>query len=228
MIDYLYEKAEQFDELGFAKVVIDHDAYLLDVEGNEYKVAYRLEEVDESVTALDLRGQPADTFPSEILNHTQLKVLIFGNTAWMNEGKFGVLPPEIGRLEQLKFLDLANQDLKVLPAAIGALKNLQILNLSGNKLETLPIEITELKNLKTLDLYSNQLNALPEGIGTLKKLEDLNLSQNALKNLPAEIGQLHNLQYLNLGGNYFNTLPEQFSALKNLEELYLFQNQFQI
>lgn len=226
VIDYRYDKAEQFDEPGFAKVMKDQDAYLLDVDGNEYKVAYSLESLDETTTALDLRGVTLDHFPEKILRQTQLEVLIAGNETWINEGKFGVLLPEIGQLQQLRFLDLANLDLKILPAEIGALKNLKVLNLNGNKLETLPAEIRELKNLKTLNLYGNQLNALPEGIGAFKNLTHLNLSQNALKTLPVEIGQLQNLQYLNLGGNYFSTLPEQIGALQNLQELYLFQNQF--
>lgn len=226
VIDYRYEKAEQFDEPGFAKVMKDQDAYLLDVEGREYQVAYSLESLHESVTALDLRGKSLDSFPVEILAHPQLEVLILGRHPWMDKGRFGVLPPEIGQLQQLRFLDVANMDLKTLPVEIGALKKLQNLDLNGNKLETLPAEITELQNLKTLDLYGNQLNALPEGIGAFKNLAKLNLSQNALKTVPAEIGQLQNLQYLNLGGNYFTTLPEQFGALQNLQELYLFQNQF--
>ncbi len=70
----------------------------------------------------------------------------------MDKGKFGVLPPEIGQLQQLRFLDVANMDLKTLPVEIGALKKLQNLDINGNKLETLPAEITELKNLKTLNL----------------------------------------------------------------------------
>jgi len=226
VIDYRYEKAEQFDELGFAKVIRDRETYLLDSEGHDYKVAYSLEALDESVTALDLRGNPSDTFPTEILAQPQLKVLIFGNTAWTDKGKFGVLPPEIGQLDQLQFLELAYLDLKALPAEIGALKNLKVLKLNGNQLETLPAEITELKNLKTLDVYGNQLNALPDGISAFKYLTRLNLSQNALTTLPAALGQLQNLQFLNLGGNYFSTFPDQFGALQNLQELYLFQNQF--
>jgi len=225
VIDYLYEKAEQFDEPGFAKVMKDQGEYLLDADGNEFKVAYSLETLDEYITALDLRGKPLDSFPAEILAHPQLQVLIFGREPWMDGGKFGVLPPEIGRLQQLVFLDLANMHLKILPAEIGALKNLKILNLRGNKLETLPAEFRELKNLKTLDIYGNYLTALPEGIGAFKNLTWLDLSQNALKILPAEIGQLQKLQHLNLGGNYLSTLPEQFGALQNLHELHLFQNQ---
>jgi Leucine-rich repeat (LRR) protein len=226
VIDYQYEKAEQFDEPGFAKVMKDQGEYLLDADGNEYKVAYSLETLDEFTTALDLRGKPLDSFPAEILAHPQLEVLIFGREAWMDRGKFGILPAEIGQLQQLVFLDLANMYLKILPAEIGALKNLKFLNLKGNKLETLPAEFRELKNLKTLNLYGNYLSVLPEGIGAFKNLTWLDLSQNALKILPAEIGQLQNLQTANLGGNYLSTLPEQIGGLQSLQELYLFQNQF--
>ncbi len=55
-------------------------------------------------------------------------------------------------------LDLRYQELKTLPKEIGKLKNLKELNLWQNQLKALPKEIGYLKMLKRLNLRNNKLS----------------------------------------------------------------------
>lgn len=226
VIDYKYVKAEQFDNTGFAKVKKKYEDnsdslinFLLDTTGKEYKVAYKLSDLSKDVTALDLRGERLDRFPLEIIQHTQLLVLLLGEQSFLS------LPAEIGQLTALQILDLSVDSLPALPPEIGQLKNLQTLNLSYNTLRYLPPELGQLKALRTLNLighinlYNEQFRTLPPEIGQLKALQKLNLSQNHLEALPAEIGQLTALQILNLNNNQLTDLPAEIGQLKNLQEL---------
>jgi len=80
-----------------------------------------------------------------------------------------------------------------LPPEIGQLTNLDYLNLKNNELTGLPPEIGQLSNLLGLILSNNQLTELPEEIGQLSNLYWLWLDGNLLTELPSEICQLPNL-----------------------------------
>jgi internalin A len=72
----------------------------------------------------------------------------------------------IGRLINLKLLDLSGQRLTTLPAGIGSLTSLETLNLRENRLTALPPEIGSLTALKKLFLHGNvQLGLPPEVLG---------------------------------------------------------------
>ena len=64
-------------------------------------------------------------------------------------------------------LSLFGNYLTSLPPEIGLLTNLTYLDLENNELTSLPPEIGLLTNLTTLDLGSNELTSLPPEIGTL-------------------------------------------------------------
>ncbi|MEL6938273.1 MAG: COR domain-containing protein [Cyanobacteria bacterium J06598_1] len=139
------------------------------------------------------------------------------------------LPPEIGRLTQLKTLILGRWDpetssllgnnLKTLPEAIGMLRELRSLNLMDNQLTALPEIFGQLKSLTSLYLSNNQLSALPEGIGQLKSLTALDLWNNQLSALPEGIGQLKSLTALDLSNNQLTALPKWFNVFENLNSL---------
>ncbi len=141
--------------------------------------------------------------------------------------EFKELPSEIGRLVNLKFLNLTNNELTTLPEEIGELKNLEVLSLRGNLLQSLPVEIGNLKNLKKLDLNKNQLKDIPAEIGKLTKLEMLILKGNKITSLPDEIGNLSNLKKIVLESNKLETLPSTIGNLINLESLYLRDNKLE-
>ncbi len=111
------------------------------------------------------------------------------------------LPPEIGGLASLQYLNLSENQLTALPPEIGGLTSLQSLDLSHNQLTALPPEIGRLASLQTLDLSHNQLTALPPEIGQLVSLQTLDLRYNQLTALPPEMANLTHLRHLNLHGN---------------------------
>lgn len=192
-----WDRAEQFDMSGFAKVRKDGRDYLLHITGREYPVTYTLDTINPGISAVDLRGTRLDSFPVTILKHPQLKVLILNGTP-DNNNNLKSLPPEISRLDNLQFLYLRYCQLAALPEQIGDLKELQYLDLSNNNLTYLPRRIEELKGQKTYWSFKNPIN--PYEIGALLELD---LSYNELNTLPLQLGALQNLQKLNLSGNPF-------------------------
>lgn len=134
------------------------------------------------------------------------------------------LPPEIGRLTNLRELRLHGNRLTGLPAEIGQLANLQVLYLPFQKLTELPTEIGQLTNLRWLNLYGNRLTELPTKIGQLTNLEYLSLSRNPLVQLPSQIGQLTNLRELFVESRDLTEVPPELGQLTNLEYLQLMDN----
>jgi Leucine-rich repeat (LRR) protein len=179
-----WDKAEQFEwETDFAAVKKDGKNYILDTLGNTYRVAYDLATMDSSVVALDLSDVQLDSFPTPVLQYTQLQVLILNH-----------------------FYNRKRKSLRTLPSEIAKLKNLKTLQLTYCNLDSLPIQIGELKNLTTLDLVGNKLQSLPIQIGELKNLTELYLRDNKLQSLPVQIGKLKNLIALYL---IFNPIPKE-------------------
>ncbi|KAL3582280.1 hypothetical protein D5086_016612 [Populus alba] len=89
-----------------------------------------------------------------------------------------------------------------LPPEIGCLSNLEFLDLSFNKIKSLPNEITYLNALISLKVSNNKLVELPSSLSSLQLLESLDLSNNRLTSLGSiELTSMHNLQYLNLQYN---------------------------
>ena len=218
-----WEKAEQFDYTGFAKVKKYEDGslvdYLLDTLGKTYRVAYEIKDLSPDIRALDLSDKELSAIPKVIFDYPALEVLL------LNQNKLSELPKRIGELKNLTDLYLGKNKLSSLPAQFGELKNLTSLDLSYNQLSGLPAQIGELKNLTSLDLNVNQLSSLPEQIGQLKNLISLDLSVNEFSSLPEQIGQLKNLISLYLTSNQLSSLPQQIGDLKNLRSLYLTSNQ---
>jgi Leucine-rich repeat (LRR) protein len=142
----------------------------------------------------------------------------------------GSIPPEVGNLHFLNYLQLAfNQLSSNIPTSIGGLSNLEYLYLANNQLTgDIPSELGELSNLLYLQLSLNQLTgSIPPELGDLTNLIDLRLSSNQLGgNIPIQLGSLQNLRYLYLNNNQFsNNIPSELGSLSNLQYLYLHSNQ---
>lgn len=131
------------------------------------------------------------------------------------------VPPEIGKLTNLKWLVLSVNQLKRLPPEIGNLQNVEYLSLHRNELTELPAEIGKMTGVKILRVFNNRLTSLPPEIGLLRNLEELDVSRNrGLTQLPDELGQLENLRKLVLNQTALESLPGPLLAkLKNLREL---------
>ncbi len=120
-------------------------------------------------------------------------------------GLSGEMPPELGNLENLKWLFLWGNELNgEIPAELGNLENLKWLTLGGNELSgEIPTELGNLENLEGLNLHDNQLSGeIPAELGNLANLRELHLDENELNGeIPTELGNLANLERLDLGLN---------------------------
>ena len=158
------------------------------------------------------------------------------------------LPESIGKLKQLKILDLGYNKLVKLPKELRNLVGITRLNLMFNLFTEIPLMIRKMVTLKELEFQGNNLTELPswinkltfmtgmdfghnklevlhENIGNHPKLLYLDLWNNKLSNLPNTIGQLTELKLLGLSRNQIVTLPESIGNLSNLTSLALDSNQ---
>uniref|UniRef100_A0A672LNJ4 Leucine rich repeat containing 7 n=1 Tax=Sinocyclocheilus grahami TaxID=75366 RepID=A0A672LNJ4_SINGR len=195
---------------------------------------------------------------TQLLNLTQL---------FLNDAFLEYLPPEVlEQIHSLKELWLDNNSLQTIPGSIGKLRQLRYLDLAKNRIESLDADISGCESLEDLLLSSNMLQQLPDTIGEvplltllkylgipmmkitglshLFKWENLaiiscsvlqigncrnvtvmSLRSNKIEFLPDEIGQMTKLRVLNLSDNRLKNLPFTFTKLKDLAALWLSDNQ---
>ncbi|KAG5408293.1 hypothetical protein IGI04_004612 [Brassica rapa subsp. trilocularis] len=95
----------------------------------------------------------------------------------------GPLPPELGKLDQLRILMLHNNNLYgSIPTALGNCTSLEEIYLHNNFFTgPIPSEMGNLSMLKNLDISNNDLTgAIPVSLGQLEKLTSFNVSNNFL------------------------------------------------
>ncbi|MEM8505029.1 MAG: COR domain-containing protein [Cyanobacteria bacterium P01_D01_bin.1] len=162
----------------------------------------------EKWTTLDLAGEGLSELPPEIGKLTNLKTLVLGR--WdKTKGKYG---------------KILSNDFRTLPDEIEQLTELRSLFLYGNKLQSLPSGISKLKQLRNLTLAGNQLDVFPPEIESLTRLVALDISDNKLRDIPEAIGALDQLRTLNLSFNSLSSLPQSLEKLQRLESLSLLEN----
>ena len=133
----------------------------------------------------------------------------------------GALPPELGDLAALEYLNLGNNQISSVPAEIGDLTNLVTLYLDKLQLNSVPATIGQLSNLEYLSLNDNNLSTLPGSIGNLSKVVSLHLKQNQLATLPPSTGQMSSLESLFMYRNPLTSLPEALAQAPKLRGLFL-------
>ena len=92
-----------------------------------------------------------------------------------NNNLSGYLPQTIGRLHNLRTLELQHNKLLSLPDGLRELVNLQVLNVAGNQLTGLPMDVLETLPIVDLNASNNAMvGALfPFSVSGLAKLERL-------------------------------------------------------
>ena len=187
-------------------------SFLLDTDGTTYRAAYQIDEVTFETKAVDLRDKPLSSFPAELLDNYQLKIILLDGSR-ERPNSMETIPKDIARLRNLQRLSLSHCELKTLPNSIGQLKKLNVLNLSNNQLKNLPASLGDLSFLTSLNLTDNELKRLPPSIGNLVNLRSLNLEYNRITQLPLTLKNLElRLQNINLKLNPIER--ENYSKLK--------------
>ena len=158
--------------------------------------------------SLDL---PTD-FIQSCLNLRDIKYI--SNEAWK-------LPPSLSRASRLTILDVSNNRLEQLEhAELGRLQGLISLKLANNRLRSLPDYFGSFRSMRTLNISSNFLESFPAFLCDLEGLVDLDMSFNSISNLPDEIGKLKNLERFVITNNRLTgSLPTSFANLINLKEV---------
>ncbi|XP_060672196.1 MDIS1-interacting receptor like kinase 2-like isoform X1 [Ziziphus jujuba] len=155
------------------------------------------------------------------LNSSSFPNLVHLNLA--EAGFVGSIPPAIGTLSKLAYLNLSNNNLT------GNLSNLRVLNLSSNQINgRMPSTLGLLFNLTHLDISSNKIEGeLPNSLACLDQLVELTASYNAINgSIPWDIGKLNYLISLSLSGNMLSgPLPSTIGQLTRLTTLSLASNQ---
>lgn len=113
-----------------------------------------LQTSDESAYIVDLSGQGLTRVSDVVFRNTDTEELNLANNALS-----GSLPGEIRFLQNLKVLNLSNNQFTGVPAEIGQLQNLEVLDLSNNGITGLPSELGNLRNLKILNVSGNDYSA---------------------------------------------------------------------
>merc|ERR1719399_644448 len=121
--------------------------------------------------------------------------------------KLKTIPDEIGKLQNLKDLNLYGTAITGLPEGVFELplKSLNIGNCKKLPLDVIDTICQKLSQLESLDLSGLEMTALPPSIGDCTALTSLNLrSCKQLKSLPEGVFELP-LKFLNIG--YCKKLP---------------------
>jgi len=141
----------------------------------------------------------------------------------------GPIPPELANLSGLTWLDLEHNGLTgPIPPELGSLSGLTWLYLDNNDLRgPIPPELVDLSELRTLDLGNNNLTGpIPSEIENLSGLRWLDLGNNDLTGaIPPELGELAGLTRLDLGDNDLTgPVPPELGSLSSLVRLDLATN----
>lgn len=123
----------------------------------------------EKVIKLELRKNKLKTFPTAILQFTNLQYLD------LSKNNIRELPAEIAKLKSLQYFSISRNNVQELTPEIGELTNLYYLNVNQNDLTALPAQIGKLEKLRNLDLWSNNIDKFPEELKDMKSLKLLDL-----------------------------------------------------
>ena len=129
-----------------------------------------------------------------------------------------------GRLTEL---NLSNFFIIGIPEIIQNLDELKVLDLSDNEIFFLNNAIVEIHKLEVLNLINNPLMALPNAIGNLTTLKNISINSSNLDSLPISFGELDSLEFVFINNTQIKNIPEGLSITPNLQTLHLSDNQIE-
>jgi len=131
------------------------------------------------------------------------------------------IPDSIGNCTLIESIELKKTSIESIPNSLGQLLILKSLVINEGKLKRIPAEIGKCKQLECLKIMFNRIDQIPVSLKNLQKLNTLYLTGNNLSKVPDEIGLLQNLEVLVLSGNPITELPKSFRQLKKLKALFI-------
>ncbi|TWF40322.1 leucine rich repeat (LRR) protein [Chitinophaga polysaccharea] len=135
----------------------------------------------------------------------------------------------LGRLIQLRTLNLFDNKLTDIPESIGCLTELDYLQLGMNKIDYLPESIGHCANIRHFEVFSNALTKIPLQLKKVSHLESLNIADNQITRIENVPDQIHRLSIYSNPVDYINPQTlERFQALiaENFNE-YLYVDSLQ-
>ncbi len=133
------------------------------------------------------------------------------------------LPEKLFEFEKTEILKLSRNNLLNF-TGIERLENLKYLYLDENSLKLFPHEIFELKKLIFLNARNNQLHYFSKKMEKLDSLLYLNLENNLISYIPEQTKNFKSLRYLNLSNNRLSVLSKSLLISSELSELHLDTN----
>lgn len=149
----------------------------------------------------------------------------------LKEAKVDSLPNELGKLFNLRYLNLSGTGIKELPTSVNRLRNLQTLDIRRTKVNILPNGITELHNLRHLLAYGKDIAAehfayirgvqVPGKLWKLKNVQVLNcIEANAdIARKIKKMTKLRRIELTNVKEEYMKNLCSSIDKLKFLHHL---------
>ncbi len=147
---------------------------------------HHLIDIPEAITSLAEMISSLNLSRNTMRQLTNIDRFIVLTALLLHDNRLAQLPPEIGKLQLLRKLDVSSNQLTELAFEIGALKRLTHLLVADNKLNSLVESIGQIASLTVLDVSNNNLNSLPKQLGSLP-LKLFKVSGNPLKNAPQEL-----------------------------------------
>jgi Leucine-rich repeat (LRR) protein len=171
----------------------------------------------ERVTALKLTGLQLLSLPPQIGVLDQLKYMT------LTDNLLDSLPDQLWDLANLVELDLGGNRLAALSPKVAKLDKLLLLGLRDNDLPSLPVEVYALPNVSTLLLAGNQLDTLAEAIADPPFLKYVDASGNQLRSVPYTMAAM-DLDSLDLSSNVMVSLPDLITGMKAQTRVHLASN----
>ena len=150
-----------------------------------------------------------ETWENNVFNpivHQNLSIISMGNNRITEM-------PELHGFQMLRILDLSHNQLQTI--TLGRLDNLKELDLNGNQLHSMPVLSEELSSLQKILLHDNKIVSIsPDYFNKTPGLNILDLSRNSLQEITLD--RIEGLTEIRLSYNNLSTMPVLTQSLPSL------------